>query len=171
MHNLEFNKIVAGFLVASIVAWITGAIADILYEPELNPHRGYQVKVLEQDGANVAQAAPEEFKIDIEELMKNASAENGAEVFKKCSSCHTNNNGGANKVGPNLYAIVGAKQAHLSDYTYSSAMQSAGGIWDHDKLAYFLHNPRKFMSGTKMSFAGLSNPKDIADIIKYLESQ
>jgi cytochrome c len=84
-------------------------------------------------------------------------------------SCHTINKDGPTKVGPNLWNIVGAPKISSPNFAYSSAMQKAGGIWDIPSLFQFLHKPQTFIPGTKMSFIGLNNPQDIANVIAYLK--
>jgi len=93
----------------------------------------------------------------------------GEKVFKKCKACHTINKGGKNRVGPNLYGVVGRKAGTAPGYKYSSAMKNAGFVWDEEKLDKFLTKPRKFVKKTKMSFPGLRKAKDREDVIAYLK--
>jgi cytochrome c len=95
--------------------------------------------------------------------------EKGAKMFRRCATCHSANVGGTNKVGPNLFGIVGRKVASLSDYMYSMAMESADFVWSEDKLTVFLQHPQQFLLGTKMPFNGL-NGDDASDIVAYLKS-
>ena len=155
MRNIEFNKIFAAILIASLVIMISSKIANLLYKPILNPYnRGYQV----------------ELDLDIESLMSQANKEKGKKVFKKCMMCHSIIEGGPNKIGPNLWNIVNNKKANNSSYGYSNALLEYGGIWDRESLFKFLYNPKKYIEGTTMSFAGIRNLENIANIIKYLES-
>jgi len=95
----------------------------------------------------------------------------GAQVFKKCASCHTVNSGGANGIGPNLFGVAGeAVATGRGGFAFSDALKGHGGTWDDATLNAWLENPRKFAAGTKMTFAGLSNPQDRADVIAYLQS-
>src|SRR3569623_1989892 len=110
--------------------------------------------------------------VPIASLLPTADAAKGAVVFKKCASCHTINQGGPNGTGPNLYATVGeAIATGKGGFAFSDALKAKGGKWDFDSLNAWLTSPRKFAPGTKMTFAGLSNPKDRADVILYLNSQ
>ena len=169
MPNLELNKLIAAILVASIIGMIIGFVGDSLYDTEhVVEKRGYQVAVQEESAATPE--VKEEEKFDIQELLKTADAERGAKVFAKCAACHDISKGGVNKVGPNLFAVVGAKHAHMSTYSYSAAMKASVAVWSEEELAQFLHNPKKYIPGTKMSFIGLAKPQDIADVIKFLKS-
>ncbi|MBL4666642.1 MAG: cytochrome c family protein [Sneathiella sp.] len=94
----------------------------------------------------------------------------GEKIFKKCKSCHTANEGGKNKSGPNLFGIVGRTAASVEGYKYSKAMKASGLTWDAATLDSFLTKPKKFVKKTKMSFSGIKKEKQRADLIAYLET-
>jgi cytochrome c len=168
MSGLELNKIAASILLASLIAMIVGVVVNVLYKPNLHPtQRGYTVATHAGQSQD-ANASPQEESINISELMKSASAESGELIIKKCISCHSFDKGGPNKIGPHLWNVIGRAKAGVSDYSYSEAMKNKGGVWDYDALFYFLKNPRQYLPGTKMSFAGISKPQDIANVIEYL---
>ena len=170
MKDLESNKIVAAILVAGLIALITGKIADGLYHPvENSEKRGYVVEIANTNSSADTASAVEEV-IDIPALLAAATVENGSAAFKKCASCHTNEAGGDHRVGPNLAGIVNSKIASKDGYAYSNAMIAKTGNWTYEELFAFLKKPQDYVPGTKMSFAGLKNAKDIADVIKFLES-
>nr|CAH7762756.1 unnamed protein product [Callosobruchus chinensis] len=103
--------------------------------------------------------------------MQNASFEKGKSAAKKCIACHSFEKGGMNKVGPNLWNVVGNKKAHLgSSFNYSKALLEKGGKWEYEELFAFLKNPKAYIKGTRMAFAGISNPQEIADLVSYLRS-
>tara|TARA_B110000503_G_scaffold143551_1_gene245750 strand:+ start:5530 stop:6057 length:528 start_codon:yes stop_codon:yes gene_type:complete len=167
--GLELNKIAAAILLASLIAMIVGVVSNALYKPKLEiAERGYQIEVAEVDGSS---AGPEEVVLTIEELMAAANAESGAKTIKKCVACHTFDQGGANKVGPNLWKIINAQRGKRPGFLYSKVMSEAGGSWDEKHLFGFLQRPGKYMPGTKMSFAGIRKPQDIADVIAYLKEK
>ncbi|RYE06274.1 MAG: cytochrome c family protein [Rickettsiaceae bacterium] len=167
MSGFELNKLAASILLASLIAMIVGFITNILYKPDISPkNRGYQVE-LTNNPPNLVVA--EEPQLDIEELMKKANAEAGKNIIKKCISCHSFEKGGANKVGPHLWDVAGRDKAKVEDYKYSAALTNIGGKWDDKSLFHFLYKPSKFAPGTKMTFAGLSKPEEIADVILFLK--
>ncbi len=97
-------------------------------------------------------------------------AVHGAAVFKKCAACHRAGPGARNGVGPVLTGVVGRPAASYPGYPYSSAMKRSGIVWNDTTLTRFLHGPRALVPGTKMSFPGLNDDGDVADVIAYLES-
>lgn len=95
----------------------------------------------------------------------------GEQIFKRCVACHTIDKGGPNGIGPNLHGIVGAAVASKPDFSYSSAMQAKGGVWDAAALDIYLEAPIKSVPGTRMAFAGLIDAADRKALILYLEAQ
>jgi cytochrome c len=110
------------------------------------------------DAASVAQAAA------------SANAEAGAAIFKKCQTCHSGDKVGPNKVGPNLWGVVGRPKASHEGFNYSEAMKAKGGDWTLPDLAGFIHNPKEYVPGTKMIFPGVSDPSDLSDLLAYLNT-
>ena len=102
--------------------------------------------------------------------MAAGDAAKGKKVFKKCKVCHTSKKGGKNRVGPNLFGIVGAKAAASKGYRYSKAMKASGLTWDEATLDKFLKKPKKLVKKTKMGFSGLKKDAQRADIIAYLKT-
>ena len=98
-----------------------------------------------------------------------ADLANGRRVFARCRSCHTLTEGGPNMTGPNLYGVFGRPAGGHPDYNYSTAVKQAGFIWNAERLDHWLENPRTFLKGTKMSFAGIADAGDRRDVIAFLK--
>ena len=95
-------------------------------------------------------------------------ASSGKTVFSRCAICHTVQKGGANGLGPNLFGVVGRKAASLSTFAYSAALKNSRITWTPDKLKNWVTSPARMVPGTKMAFAGISNPKQADDVVAYL---
>lgn len=169
MDSFELNKIAASILIALLVVKGADLISRALISPAYLSEPAFKIAGV----VSSPQAQPQEPEgpAPIEPLLAAANLKKGEEVFKKCTSCHTVDKGGANRIGPNLYGIVGAQKGKHPDYSYSSALQKKGGTWTYDDLNLFLYSPRTYISGTKMSFAGVKNTQDRADLIAYLRQQ
>jgi cytochrome c len=167
MSGFELNKIAGSILLASLVAMVAGTIVNVLYKPNLHPkQRGYEVAV--SHNSDTESSVAPEVPLDIPALMKAANADAGEAIIKKCTACHSLDKGGPNKVGPHLWNVIGRAKGVVEGYNYSAAMLAKGGKWDYDDLFHMLHKPSKFLPGTKMSFAGISKPEDVANVIEYL---
>lgn len=166
MSNLESNKLLASIYIACLVIFITSFMIDSLYKPEKVESNGYVIEVNEVKTS----ASKDEPVIDFNLMLANANIEKGKVVSRKCGTCHTFEKGGANKIGPNLWGIVNNKRAHMDSFKYSSALVKKGGEWTVNSLVNFLHNPGKYLSGTKMSFIGLKKPEDLVNMIAYLNT-
>lgn len=106
------------------------------------------------------------------DLAKVASASAGATIFARCAACHSIQQGGSDRDGPNLYGVMGHPIAQTSPrFAYTAALRQVGGTWTRDRLDVWLTNPKAFAPGTSMGFAGLPDPLDRADVIAYLETR
>jgi cytochrome c len=92
----------------------------------------------------------------------------GADVFKRCSICHTIAKGGPNGLGPNLFGVVGRKAASLSNFEYSGPLKASGITWNDDKLSEWVSGPAKMVPGTKMAFPGITSKGQVRDVVAYL---
>jgi len=97
--------------------------------------------------------------------------ERGAILFKRCKACHTLEEGGRKKVGPNLWAIWGSKAASREDFKYSKALVAADITWDDTSLEAYIKKPKDYVPGTRMSFVGIKDAQDRADLLLYLKAQ
>lgn len=134
--------------------------------PERPEQLGYVIEGAEEEGAGAA-----EMTMAAALNMDGVDVAKGAKVFAKCSACHTIEQGGANGVGPNLWGVMGQPIGkHVPGYAYSSAMAGFGGNWGWDEMNDWLNNPRGYIDGTKMGFAGLSSIEDRAAVALYMNS-
>ncbi|MFU7527544.1 c-type cytochrome [Qipengyuania sp. ASV99] len=135
-------------------------------DPQRPEQLGYVIEGVEEEGGGAAEMTmAEALNMDTVDVSK------GEKVFAKCSACHTIEQGGANGVGPNLYGVMGQPIGkHVPGYAYSSAMASFGGTWGWDEMNDWLNNPRGYIDGTKMGFAGLSSIEDRAAVALYMNS-
>jgi len=167
---LFVNKIAAAVLSAGLLAMMTGFIAHQFFHPHKLEKPAYVIAAgVAPAGAEKAVAAAAGPK-PVGPLLAKASVDNGEKVAKKCASCHTFEKGGANKIGPNLWNVIGRKMGGHEGYAYSGGMQGMGKDWTYDALGEFLYSPKDFVKGTKMTFAGLKKDEDRADVIAYLRS-
>jgi cytochrome c len=169
--SLEFNKIAAAVLMAGIIAMFSGFIARLLFHVEPLHENAYSIAGVGEPTAPTgggAAPAPE----PILGLLASADAAKGEATFKKaCTTCHTIEQGGPNKIGPNLWGVVGRSVASHEGFAYSSAMQAHEGTWTYHELSVYLTAPAKHVPGTKMTYAGLKKVQDRADLIAYLREQ
>lgn len=162
----------------TILGWVLAAMAAALalylfstmaFKSEHPEKEGYAVVA-----AEATEGGAVEPQVPIATLLAKADVSKGEQVFQKCKSCHTANQGGPNGIGPNLYATVGEGIAEgKGGFAFSDALKQkgAGQKWTFDLLNEWLTNPKKFAPGTKMSFAGLDKGEDRANVIAYLNAQ
>ncbi len=170
MNSHEINKIAGAILAAALTAVVAGQIAGALINVHELEENVFVVGGADRDvTADLDDAADEAPSIIL--LMVNADPAAGEKVARKCASCHSFNDGGANKVGPNLWNIVGAPIAEVEGYSYSDSLAELGGDWTYDRLNQFLAQPKLFAPGTKMGFAGLKKVEDRVNLIAWLRQQ
>ncbi len=165
-----------GLLTALFVVGFSIILADLIYRPNKIAKRGYQVEIILQSASPILLAdkgltKPKVSKevADIAALIDNADVNVGSRIAKKCAACHTFEKGGVNKIGPNLFGIIGRKKGSLPGFSYSEAMVKKGGVWTIQDINQFITKPKDYLPGTKMAFAGLKNAKDRANVIAYLK--
>ena len=169
MNSFELNKILGALLGTCLILVAMHIAAGAIFTPEQPAKPGYDVAVKEeQPQAGAAPAAPA--AVPIETLLASASAQRGADVAKQCQACHNFQEGQGPKIGPDLYDVVGRKIASVSGFNFSAALKSKNGSWDFDALNAWLTKPSAYAPGTAMTFAGLSNDKQRADVIAYLDT-
>lgn len=169
MNSFEINKILGALLGTCLVLVAMHIAAGAIFTPEPPAKPGYEIAVKEEQApGGAAPAAPAEQPI--EALLASASPDRGAQVAKQCQACHNFEEGQGPKVGPDLYGVVGRPVASVPGFSYSAALKKLGGTWTFDALNKWLTKPSADAPGTAMTFAGLSNPKQRADVIAFLDT-
>lgn len=172
MDGWEFNKIAGAVLAALLLAFGFGTVIEILAEGHAAYKPGYELPFkAPAEGASTTPAGKAFSYSEVAALLKTASPESGQAVFKRCTACHTADKGGKAGTGPNLWGIVGRDMASSPTFPrYSPAMKSKGGKWDFESLANYLHDPRAYIPGNQMAFAGIKSNQELADLLAYLRT-
>lgn len=189
MNKREFNKIIASSIIAILIIILINKFANFLSKSSKIEvvTRGYSIitsmqnqstinkeQSIQKNNININEEGiltADEIEALITKALKDKETAilNGKKIIKKCISCHTFEKNGINKIGPNLANIYNSKKANNQSYSYSSSLLNLTGNWNSHDLFYFLQNPKKFASGTKMVFPGLSSSKEIVDVIIFLK--
>ena len=162
---MKFNKLIASVLFAGLVFMAINVGVDEALHKSALEMTAYPVPAM---AAVTEEAVPEDAGPSVLALIGEADLDAGKKLMKRCASCHDLAQGGPNKIGPNLWGIVGAGVASHKGFSYSSALKAVGGEWSYEELDAFLFKPKDFAPGTKMTFAGLKKPADRANIIGFL---
>jgi cytochrome c len=170
MDTFEFNKIAGAVLAALLLAVGTTTFIEIRMSHKAEKP-GYTLPVKVAATPGEAAKPQEAFSVEkVVAMLPKASAEAGQAAFKKCTTCHTPNKGGRNGTGPNLWGIVGRNIGGEPGFNYSEAVKSKGGTWTYDHLVSYLHDPKGYIPGNKMAFAGVKDPAELADLVAYLRT-
>jgi cytochrome c len=168
MNSFELNKILGAILGTCLITLALNIGAGAIFAPAKPAKPGYAIAVKESGGEKgpAKEKAP-----PIEQLLAKASVEKGQATAKQCQACHTFEKGGPNRVGPNLWNIVGDERGKdRGGFNFSAAMKAKGGKWTYEELNKFLEAPREYISGTAMTFAGIKNNQQRADVIDFLHT-
>ena len=161
----RFTTISGWVLFASIIALGSSIVTGEVFHAERPETMGYPIEGVELEGEEGEAEKPIAF------FLASADAAKGEQVFKKCAACHNAEPGGPNALGPALYGVMGNPVAGHPGFAFSPALKEKGGTWDWETMSAWLANPKKFAPGTKMTFAGLGNPEDRANVMAFLNSR
>ncbi len=172
MDSFELNKLIGAFLGVVFVVFSVSLVSDAIFASHAPETPGYAIEVPDEPAGG---GAPAETGPSALDLLASADPAAGEAAFRRCASCHTIEAGGANRVGPNLHDVLGRVVASHEGFSYSAAMTeySEGGskTWEFENLSAFLVNPRSYVPGTTMAFAGIRDPQEEANLIAYINAQ
>jgi cytochrome c len=168
MNSFELNKILGAILGTCLITLALNIGAGAIFAPEKPAKPGYVIAVKAEGGGAKAVEKPKEVPLPVR--LAKASVDKGKATARQCQACHTFEKGGPNRVGPNLWGIVGSERGEGRGFNFSAAMKAKGGKWTYDELDKFIADPRGYISGTAMTFAGIKNDQQRADVIDYLHT-
>lgn len=165
---LFWNKLSGAVLSAGLLAVGLSVISTLIFSPRHPIVSGYNLPVPEAGGGAAASAPAAVEPLPVR--LAAADPAKGQAAAKKCLACHMFDKGGPNKIGPNLFGVVGHDKGAHAGFNYSAGMKGKGGQWTFEDLDHFIENPKAFVPGTIMAFAGVPNPQERANILAYLRS-
>jgi cytochrome c len=169
MDSFELNKVLGAVLGTCLILLSLNIAAGALFAVHEPEKPGFEIAVQEEAGGKPGEQAPAEEPLPVR--LASADVKRGESAVKVCQACHTFDKGEPNRVGPNLYGVVGRPKHSEPGFNYSAAMKSQTGDWTPEELDKYLTNPRGVVPGTAMTFAGLPRGKQRADVIAYLNSK
>lgn len=174
MGDLFWNKIAAVIIGLVLMVMVIGIVGEVVFSEE---HGGdehaslaYPIDLDAVLGGTGSSEPVEVEVIDLGTLLASADASSGERTFRRCVSCHNAEPGAGNLQGPNLWGIVGRDIGSYDGFSYSGAMSALDGDWTYEQLDHFIANPRGWLDGTAMAFAGIRNEEDRADLLAYLQT-
>jgi cytochrome c len=172
MDSFEWNKIIGAVLGTLLFVVAVKIFSEAIFEVPMPLKPGYVVQGVPAASTGVPSAQPAEEPLpDFGTVLAKADAAKGQQISGRCQQCHDLSKGGPDKIGPNLWGVVGRARASRSSFSYSSAMSSSHAPWTFENLFRYLKSPQTVVPGTKMTFAGLPSAQDRIDLIAWLRTQ
>ena len=168
MNSFELNKILGAVLGTCLAVLALNIAAGAIFYQEKPAKPGYAIAVKKEGAGATKEAAPKVVPLPVR--LAKASVEKGKSTAKQCQACHTFAKGEPNRVGPNLWNVIGEPRGVGRGFNFSSAMKAKGGKWTYEELDKFLTDPRGYIPGTAMTFAGIKNDQQRADVIDFLHT-
>lgn len=166
--DIETNKIAGAVLSTLLVVMGLNMMAGIVFAPKKPAVAGFELPSDEPVAAAAAAPVADE---PIAVRLAKADVARGEKAVGACKACHTFEKGGANKIGPHLYDVYARNKGSVDGFAYSAAMKGKSAEkWEADQLDGFLKNPKAYMPGTIMAYAGVGRPDTRADMVAYLNS-
>lgn len=173
MNSFQITKYAGAFLGTVFIMMTIGLLTQSIFSSPNPTKPGYVIKAEEAAGGGETKAAAPAAPVQIAPLLASADPKKGEAIFKRCQACHDGTKGGPNKVGPNLWGVIGRPIAAHEGFSYSSGMKKFAEEhknWTFQLISEFITNPKKEVSGTAMGFAGLPKPEERADLLAYLRT-
>src|ERR1700679_3254371 len=171
MDSFEWNKIIGAVLGTVMFVVILKIATEAIFDVPPPAKAGYIVEGVQEAATGGGTAAPvEEALPDWGTALPKADLAAGKDVSTRCEQCHDLSKGGPDKIGPNLWGIVGRPRGSRASFSYSGAMMSSHDVWDFDKLFRYLKSPQSVVPGTKMTFAGLPSAAQRINLLAYLRT-
>ncbi len=172
MDSFEWNKIAGAVLGTLIFVLVIKFATEAVFEVEKPAKPGYVVEGVTEEASTTASSAPvEEVIPDWGTVLPKADATAGQKISARCEQCHDLSKGGPNKIGPNLWGVLGRPRGTHEGFSYSGAMAASHDVWSLDNFFKFIKSPAAYVPGTKMSFAGISSAQDRINLVAWLRTQ